>query len=129
MGSAAEPEVETIPIGAAERIAYAGLRTADEVTDLSRRITALEASAKPCLDEYGQLLASRRAEANAAAGFRTELWRGLSQRYVIGAIVAALLGGLGIGGASERVIGALQAAAVALAEPTPTTSIEVHSDR
>lgn len=117
------PEHAQIPVSAAERLAYAGLRTADEVQDLSRRLASLEATAKPCLDEYALLLGKRRAESEAAAGFRAELWRGLSQRYVIAAIITALLGGLGLGGASDRMISAAEAALAALSGPT--TSIEV----
>lgn len=123
----AATDAYAIPVSGFERVAYAGLRTADEVQDLSRRIDTLEAAVKPCLDEYAILLARRRAESEAAAGFRAELWRGLSQRYVIAAIIAALLSGLGLGGASERVIAALEAASLALASSPPTTSIEVHN--
>lgn len=118
------PETATIPTTAIERLAYAGGRVADEVTELREVVDRLTNAVTPVLGDYRAELQARQAERLAFTGARTKFWRALSQPTVMAAIVAALLAGLGFGTTGERMI---SAALGALSAPAPgTTTIEVH---
>jgi len=107
-----------------ERLAYAGLRTADEVTTLREELAVLRAAVAPCMTEYELLLKARREEREAFGTARTELWRTLSKPAVLASLIAAILGAVGVGTMGERFA---KAFITALNAPTPgTTTIEVH---
>lgn len=75
------------------------------------------AALAPFMEEHTLRLKAEREERVQFVSARTELWRTLSRPAVAGAIVAALLGGVGVGGVgSDRIVAVL----AALAGSAPT---------